>query len=105
MQASVWGLRGAFDASSSFSDARPKAGKNAVSANKVNTVVLNNGLMASPSFDGLSGYPDISSMSSPQQTRVPPPAFVTVTSLPHMLQTYFSPTFSTAINSSLILRI
>jgi hypothetical protein len=39
-------------------------------------------------------------MSSPQQTRVPPPALVTVTSLPQILQRYFSPTSLTAILSS-----
>ena len=37
----------------------------------------------------------IFSISSPQQTRVPPPTSVTVTSLPQILHRYFSPTFST----------
>lgn len=37
------------------------------------------------------------SISCPQQTSVPPPAFVTSTSFPQMLQRYFSPTFFTAI--------
>lgn len=36
-------------------------------------------------------------MSSPQQTRVPPPALVTVTSFPQILQRYFSPTSLTAM--------
>jgi len=39
-------------------------------------------------------------MSSPQQTRVPPPATVTTTSLPQMLHLYFSPTFSTGMTYS-----
>ena len=39
-------------------------------------------------------------MSSPQHTNVPPPALVTVTSLPHILHRYFSPTSSTAMVSS-----
>jgi len=40
------------------------------------------------------------SISSPQQTRVPPPTLVTATSLPQMLHLYFSPTFSTAISKT-----
>ena len=40
-------------------------------------------------------YSFVNSISSPQQTRVPPPTLVTVTSLPQTLHRYFSPIFLT----------
>lgn len=49
-----------------------------------------------PRFCKMECY-SISSISSPQQTRVPPPAFVTTTSFPQILHLYFSPVFSTPI--------
>jgi hypothetical protein len=39
-------------------------------------------------------------ISSPQQTSVPPPTFVTVTSLPQISQRYFSPFFDTPTANS-----
>lgn len=41
--------------------------------------------------------PSIFSISSPQQTRVPPPTSTTMTTLPQTLQRYFSPSVSTTM--------
>jgi hypothetical protein len=45
----------------------------------------------------ISAFYPISFIGCPQQTSVPPPTLVTVTSFPQMLQRYFSPIFFTPI--------
>jgi hypothetical protein len=44
--------------------------------------------------------PSIFSISSPQQTRVPPPASNTTTTFPQTLQRYFSPSASTTMSAT-----
>lgn len=57
-------------------------------------------MLISPGLHIFKTYPAIFSIGCPQQTSSPPPTFVTVTSLPHTLHLYCSPTFWTPIVTS-----